>query len=124
MIEVLKVISDHMVQNLKLNYEFGQMSKTPPEYPYWVGDYTEPEPQTEDRQTTPTVILTGFSRGKFLELEEQKQKIKDYFMDGKSVITDSGSAVVVFYGGSFNVPSDEQDLKKCQINLSIKKWSV
>ena len=97
MIEVLKVVSDLMTKDLQLNYEFGRMSKTPPQYPYWVGDYTEPEPMTEDRQTTPTVLLTGFGRGTFFELERQKQKIKDYFMDGKSVITESGSAVVLFY---------------------------
>lgn len=117
MIEVLKVLNDHMVKELKLNYEFGQYTKSPPEYPYWVGDYTEPEPLEEDGLTTPTVTLTGFSRGRFLELEECKQKIKDYFKDGKSVITESGSAVVIFYAGSLNVPSDEQDLKRCQINL-------
>lgn len=47
MIEVLKVLNDHMVQELKLNYEFGQYTETPPKYPYWVGDYTEPEPLEE-----------------------------------------------------------------------------
>lgn len=124
MIEVLKVVGDLMTKDLKLTYEFGLMTKTPIEYPYWVGDYTEPEPMTEDRQTTPTVMLTGFGRGTFLELERQKQQIKDYFMDGKSVITESGSAVVLFYAGGFNIPSDDQELKRCQINLSIRKWSV
>ena len=84
MIEVLEVLNDHMVKELKLNYEFGQYTKTPPKYPYWVSDYTEPEPLEEDGLPTPTVTLTG----------------------------------------SLNVPSDEQDLKRCQINLSIKKWSV
>ena len=124
MIEVLKVLNDHMVQKLKLNYEFGQYTETPPKYPYWVGDYTEPEPLEEDGLTTPTVTLTGFARGSFLGLEESKQKIKDYFKDGVSVITESGSAVVIYYAGSLNIPSDEQDLKRSQIKLSIKKWSV
>lgn len=124
MIEVLKEISDRMVKALKLNYEFGQYSKTPPKYPYWVGDYTEPEPLEEDGMTTPTITLTGFARGSFLGLEQEKQKIKDYFKNGVSTITKSGSAIAIFYAGSFNVPTDEQDLKRCQINLSIRKWSV
>lgn len=124
MIEVLKEISDRMVKALKLNYEFGQYSKTPPKYPYWVGDYTEPEPLEEDGLTTPTITLTGFARGSFFGLEKEKQKIKDYFKDGVSTITESGSAIAIFYAGSFNVPTDEQDLKRCQINLSIRKWSV
>lgn len=124
MIEMLKVLKDHMVQHLGLNYEFGRMSKSPPKYPYWVGDYSEPEPVNEDGLIEPTVTLTGFARGRFADLEEEKQKIKDYFKDGVSVITEAGSAVVMYYAGCFNVPTDEQDLKRCQINLSIKKWSV
>ena len=96
MIEMLKVLKDHMVQHLGLNYEFGRMSKSPPKYPYWVGDYSEPEPVNEDGLIEPTVTLTGFARGRFADLEEEKQKIKDYFKDGVSVITEAGSAVVRF----------------------------
>jgi hypothetical protein len=121
MTDVLKVLNQQM-EALNLTYEFGQMTKSPPTYPYWVGDYTEPESTTEDGKEEPTILLTGFARGKFIELETQKKIIKDHFKQGVSVITESGAAVVIFYGGSFNVPSDELDLKKCQVNLSIKLW--
>lgn len=119
--DILAVINDQL-EGLGLNYEFGKMTQSPPQYPYWVGDYTEPEGMTEDGKEEPTVILTGFSRGKFIELEIQKATIKEHFRHGVSVITESGSAVVVFYGGSFNIPLEDDDLKKCQVNLSIKSW--
>lgn len=118
--EVLAVINQQL-ETLGLNYEFGRMSESPPKYPYWVGDYSEPEGLTEDGKDEPTVILTGFSRGKHIDLENQKSIIKDHFRHGVSVITDAGSAVVIFYGGSLPIPI-EGDLKKCQVNLSIKIW--
>lgn len=119
--DILAIINDQL-EGLGLNYEFGKMTRSPPQYPYWVGDYTEPGGMTEDGKEEPTVILTGFSRGKFIELETQKAAIKEHFRHGISVITESGSAVVVFYGGSFNIPLEDDDLKKCQVNLSIKSW--
>lgn len=119
--EILAVINDQM-EGLGLNYEFGKMTKSPPEYPYWVGDYTEPESITEDGKEEPTILLTGFARGKFLELETQKATIKEHFRHGVSVITEKGSAVVVFYGSSLNIPQEDDDLKRCQVNLQIKSW--
>lgn len=119
--EVLAVVNDQLEQ-IGINYEFGRMSKSPPDYPYWVGDYTEPEGLTEDGKETPTVFLTGFSRGNHLELENQKSIIKDHFRHGVSVITETGAAVVIFYGGSVPIPLEDDDLKKVQITLSIKTW--
>lgn len=121
MTEVLKTINSQL-ESLGLNYEFGQMSKSPPTYPYWVGDYTEPESDTEDGLETPTIILTGFMRGSRLDLETDKSKIKDHFKHGVSVITESGAAVAVFYAGGFGIPTGELELKKIQVNLQIKLW--
>ncbi len=121
MIEVLNIINQQLTE-LGLNYEFGQMTKSPPTYPYWVGESSESASMTEDGLEEPTIILTGFSRNSFLELETQKEALKDRFKYGVSVMTESGAAVVIFYDGALNVPSDEADLKKCQVNLKIKLW--
>ena len=119
--DVLVAVNDQL-ESLGLNYEFGIMSESPPKYPYWVGEYSEPEGMTEDGKEEPTVILTGFSRGRHIDLENQKSIIKKHFKHGVSVITDSGSTVVIFYGGSLPIPLEDDDLKKCQVNLSIKTW--
>lgn len=122
MTEILNIIDTQLTEELGLNYEFGQMTKSPPTYPYWVGEISESAPMTEDGLEEPTIILTGYSRNSFLELETQKEALKDRFKYGVSVITESGAAVVIFYDGALNVPSDEADLKKCQVNLKIKLW--
>lgn len=122
---LLKVVSDGMTE-LGLEYEFGEYTKEPIVYPYFVGEYTETESMTEDGLQETSVFLTGFSRGKWLTLENAKAKIENYFnkVYGKTVMVDDGSAVAVFYGNSLIVPTGDEELKKIQINLQCKEWKV
>lgn len=122
---LLKVVSDGMTE-LGLEYEFGEYTKEPIVYPYFVGEYTETEPTTEDGLQETTVLLTGFSRGTWLTLENAKAKIENYFnkVYGKTVMVDDGSAVAVFYGNALIVPTGDEELKKIQINLQCKEWKV
>lgn len=122
---LLKVVSDGMAE-LGIEYEFGEYTKEPIVYPYFVGEYTETEPMTEDGLQETSVLLTGFSRGKWLTLENAKAKIENYFnkVYGKTVMVDDGSAVAVFYGNALIVPTGDEELKKIQINLQCKEWKV
>lgn len=122
---LLKVVSDGMTE-LGLEYEFGEYTKEPIVYPYFVGEYTETEPMTEDGLQETTFMLSGFSRGTWLTLENAKAKIENYFnkVYGKTVMADDGSAVAVFYGNSLIVPTGDEELKKIQINLQCKEWKV
>ncbi len=130
MLEVLNVLNTHLSEHLGLNYEFGQMSDSPPTYPYWVGDYAESEGLTEDGVENQTIILNGFSRGKFIELEEQKEKIKEYFKFGKTDLmtvtfpdgNKSKVSINIWFADSINIPDDNMDLKRCQIHLNTKIW--
>ena len=119
----LKFINDQM-EAIGVPYEFGQWSSEV-KYPYFVGEITEEEPTTEDGLEPSTMLLTGFTRGSFLDLETIKEKIKRHFhpIHGLRGWTDNG-AIVVFYEGSFFVPTGEADLKRIQINLQIKEWKV
>jgi len=121
----LKIISDAMTA-LGIEYGFGEYSGNPVVYPYFVGEYTETEPFTEDGLQESTFLLTGFSRGSWLMLEEAKEKIENYFnkVGGKTVIASNGNAVAIFYGNSLIVPTGNAELKRIQINLSIKEWKV
>lgn len=121
MLDALSVISGHMTE-LGLNYEYGEMTQSPPLYPYWVGEYNEPESQSEDGREVATFLLTGFSRGSFLELEAQKAAIREKFKHGAMSLTNSKVAVAVYYAGSIQIPVDSMDLKRIQINLTIKSW--
>lgn len=121
----LKIISDAM-ESLGIEYGFGEYSGDPVVYPYFVGEYTETEPFTEDGLQETTFLLTGFSRGSWLELENTKEQIETYFnrVSGRTVIADNGSAVAVFYAHSLIVPTGDAELKRIQINLTIKEWKV
>lgn len=126
--EVLNII-DNSMKSLGLEYGFGEYggnSNGKIVYPYWVGSYTETEPYTEDGLQESTVMITGFSRGSWLDLENGKEKIEKHFnrVSGKVGITSSGNAVAIFYAGALIVPTGDAELKSIQINLSIKEWKV
>lgn len=92
-------------------------------YPYFTGEPTEAPTTTEDGYEETTLLLTGFHRGKYIVLEEIKEKIKKHFDPdyGLRADTDSGS-ITVFFDGCFQIPTGEADLKRIQINLLIKEW--
>jgi len=118
----LKVIKDAMA-DLGIAYSFMRYSGK--EYPYFVGEYTEsPQPNEDGLQDT-TFLLTGFTRSTWEELESAKARIKKKFhqSDGLIVTTNEG-VVAIFYENSLVVPTGDAELKRIQINLIIKEWSV
>ena len=118
----LKFINEQM-DILAVPYEFGEWTSDI-KYPYFVGELPSPEEiTTEDGKEETTMFLTGFHRGKIIDLEMIKKKIKKHFnpIVGLCGKTDSGS-IAVFFDGSFYLPTGEADLKKLQINLKIKEW--
>lgn len=128
--EALKIISDAM-EALEVNYEFMEWTSKPV-YPYFVGEYQEIPPINEDGMQETTFLLTGFARdvegskNAYIALEDAKEKIASYFnkVGGKTVIAGSGSAVAIFYANSLVIPTGDAELKKIQINLDVKEWSV
>lgn len=119
--ETLKFISDTLT-NAGINYEFGQWSGEIV-YPYFVGEYTESEPITEDGLLQSTFLLNGFSRSTWLALEQAKGTIEKLFSNSVQVLA-SGNGVCIFYAGAFIVPENDPELKRMQINLTIKEWKV
>lgn len=61
-----------------------------------------------------------------MKLEEMRKIVEKTFPDngGKIATLNSGSAVAIFYGNSFYVPTGEEELYNLQINLNIKFWKV
>lgn len=123
-IDALTLI-DKAMSEMGLNYEFGEYGSEI-QYPYFEGEYHEKEPDSEDGQQGCSFILTGYTRNSWLELEQAKALIENYFnkVSGKTVIADSGNAIAVFYLNSLIVPTTDAQLKKIQINLDILEWKV
>lgn len=121
---VLTAVSDGMAA-CGLNYAFIEW-KDKPAYPYFVGEYQESEPMTEDGLQECDFILSGWIRGAYADLDTAKEKIERYFdrVSGKTVIADNGSAVAIFYGNSSVVPTGDAELKKIEIHLKVKEWKV
>lgn len=123
-IEALKAIQTGMAA-LGLNYAFARWEGDPVGQ-YWVGEYQETPAISEDGLQEATFNLTGYTRGNWLELETAKEKIENYFnrISGKTVIAANGTAVAIFYERSLVIPTLDAELKKMEINLTIKEWKV
>ena len=106
--KALKIISDAM-KELGLKYGFMEYKvKKGEKLPetYFVGEYQESAPVNEDGMQESTFIITGFSRGTWLALEDAKEAISNYFnpICGKVVIDEDGSAVAIFYANVQGFP--------------------
>lgn len=121
---VLKIVAD-CLEDLHVEYAFGSYGKYPVVYPYFVGELQEAEPTTEDGLQTATMIITGFTRGTWLELQQAKQLIEQFFTYEGTVFKEpDGSSAVISYSNAFIIPQDDMELKSIQINLSIQEWKV
>ena len=117
----LKFIKEQM-DILAVPYEFGEWTSKLT-YPYFTGEPTETPTESEDGYEETTFILNGFHRGKYIELEEIKNRIKRHFDPDYGLRTTTGSGTIAaFFDGSFYIPTGEADLKRIQINLLIKEW--
>lgn len=118
---VLGIVAKEL-NSLGVPYEFMEWTD-PVQYPYFIGEYSEVPPTAEDGGKEATLMLTGTTKGSWLELEQFRSDIEDHFhpVCGLRISVEDG-AVVVFYENSFPVPTGEADLKRIQINLRIKKW--
>lgn len=108
-----------------INYALNEW-RDDPVYPYWIGDYSEYENLNEDGMQETAFKLTGFTRGDRLELEQEKNKIRRLLEPaGFRTIADNNSVIVIFYGNAnANIPTGDAELKKMEINITIKEWSV
>lgn len=97
-------------------YAFMEWKRKPPDT-YFTGEYQESGSLEEDGEQDITFILTGFTRGTWLDLERYKQTIEDKI--DRTAILDDGTGVAVFYENAYPVPTGDAELKKIHINLKI-----
>lgn len=108
--------------NAGINYEFMEWASELV-YPYFVGEYSEPEPMNEDGMQESTFMITGTTDGTWLSLEEAKTIIERELCN-KTAILPNGNGIAVSYSGSLVVPTGNERMKRMQINLNIKEWKV
>lgn len=113
---------DDVLTAADINYEFGQWSSEVVPDPYFVGEYVESPEENEDGMQNTSFILTGTTKTSWLTLEQAKNTIKDLFK--QTVILSNGNGIAVFYSDSLIVPVDDMAIKRIQINIDVKEWSV
>ncbi len=120
MMKALEIIN-RMLDEQGINYDFMRCN-TKPKYPYFVGSYTELPNDTENGMQESTFTLDGYHNGTWLELETVKNKIKHIFNEFTTV--EDGVGVSISYENAIPAPIDSADMKRTQIYLDIKEWSV
>ncbi len=121
-ISALKFISEKL-ERLKIPYAFEEWTANEVPDPYFVGEYNEVEStEREENGYQETIfILTGTGR-KWLGLEQAKEIIENNITE--TAILPNGNGIAIFYSNSFPVPTGDAELKRIQINLTIKEWRV
>lgn len=118
---ILSVLKDELTA-LGVPYEFMRWTSENIDL-YFVGEYSETVPTTEEGSKEISLILTGTTKQSFLVLEEFRELIESHFdpIDGfrKSI---DGDSAAIFYENAFPIPTGDANLKRIQINLRGKEW--
>lgn len=126
--QILKLIADEM-KSAGIDYHFQMNKKSPPTYPYHVGELIPVNPDTEDGKQEFTLVLDGFNRksktsdGTLFELLEDAKKIEERFPKvGGFTALRGNQAIAIYYLSCQPVESGDEQLQKVQTLLQIKSW--
>lgn len=117
---------DRVMSLAGVNYALDEWRSDPVDQ-YWIGSYIEVENINEDGLQETSFILDGFTRRSRLDLEDESYKIRRLLMPAgfRTISDDLKSVIVIFYANAIaNIPTGDANLKKMQINLVVKEWSV
>lgn len=117
----LKFISDKL-DSLNIHYQFGEFIANPLPDPYFSGEFIENESETleESGFMETAFILTGIGTN-WLTLLSEKEKIRKN-IDFTGIV--DGNGLSISYSNAQNLPVEDGELKRVQINLKIKEWMV
>lgn len=101
-------------------YAFSRLNGEIPES-YWIGEYTETESDNEDGMTESDFILTGTTDQSWIRLQNEKEFI-ERLLNGKTLILESGMGITINYDRSLIIPTETEELKRIQLNFSVKEW--
>lgn len=107
------------LESLGINAEFEQWTGKIPDI-YWVYTYIESENSHETNCKSGIIILDGFTRKDISNLEDEKEKIINKFMDFRKTVNNT----TVYLGSADGqlVDTQNSELKRIQINIDFKEW--
>lgn len=116
---VLKAIYE---ETQAVGVQYYDMTNTSPKvtYPYVTGELTQSLYDFEDGSNNGDLLLEAWTRGERFELVSLNEKIKQHFKD---LIKEKDGKVIHFsYVGAIPQRTNDNTLKKLQINLDITWW--
>ena len=119
MINVLKAIKKEMT-SLGINYVFDDWKSTK-RLPYFVGEIDEVAHPYEDGRSDYSFMLTGENKSSYQPLIEVGNALKNRYKYTRLLNIDNG-VLAITYNNMILVPVEDEDIKRVQINLSIKLW--
>lgn len=103
-----------------INYELGLWTSEL-KFPYWVGEYQEIDYQSEQEYHEYSFSLIGTTKGTWKQLEEDKAKIRTLFSNHTALV-EQGHSIAIFYDNALMIPSEDEQIRRMQINLTIQEW--
>lgn len=118
---ILRYIKQELTQ-INIPYSF-MTWKRKREYPYFVGEIFRIRTDGEDGKEEYSFLLTGFTRNSYDDLIEIAEKIEINYPNvaGKIGIFEE-SCIAMFVTDITPLPTEDEELKKIQINLQINRW--
>ena len=107
------------LRKMGLNAEFENWTGKIPDY-YWVYTYLETENNHESNCKSGLIILDGFTRKDISQLEAEKEKIIEKFIDFRKIV--DNRAIYLGSADGQLIDTQHPELKKIQINIDFKEW--
>ena len=116
--KVLKIINDEL-NTMNIPYTFDGWDNEI-ELPQFIGDISETPTLNEDGLSEYTFILTGYAMKNDNDyLFDVAERLKQRYKPSKIV-----DSMVIMYNNTMPIETNTDDLKRIEITLKIKKWSV
>lgn len=103
-----------------INYELGMWSG-PLKFPFWIGEYQETNYLYEQEYHEYSFTMMGTTKGTWAQLEADRDKIVNLLSNHGGLVK-QGHSIAIFYDGAMMIPSQDETIKRMQINFTIKEW--
>lgn len=119
MIPVLKALKNEF-KALNIPYSYDDWKKDVT-LPYFVGELSEITTNDEDGKREFSFILTGEDVDTYTNLYRVTEILKNTYKQSKKIKLDNGLMVMI-YNRTFNVPVNDERVKRTQIEFTIYLW--
>lgn len=92
-------------------------------FPFWEGDYQEIDSSDEQGYHEYVFTLTGTNKGTYSRLIKDLEIIRKITMNHTEML-ESGHGIAFYYEHMQMIPSQDERIKRMEITLTIKEWSV